>query len=100
MLYSEGDLDTDLDTYAVTDGAGVATFTLPAAGSYVIAARHRAEAAPGAEAAVRSYTTTLTFEALDAIPAGYDVRAREEERARQERRQRRQPNLQSRQRRG
>lgn len=100
VLYSEGDLDTDLDTYAVTDGAGVATFTLNNPGYYVIAARHRAETPPGSEAAVRSYTTTLTFEALDAIPEGYDVQAREEERARAERRARRQPNLTLRQRRG
>lgn len=100
VLYSEGDLDTDLDTYAVTDASGVATFTLTGAGSYVVAARHRAEAPAGSEAAVRSYTTTLTFEALDAIPAGYDVQAREEERVREERRARRQPNLTLRQRRG
>jgi hypothetical protein len=38
----------------------------------------------GSAAQVGSYTTTLTFEALTAVPAGYDVAAREAEQAREQ----------------
>lgn len=86
VLYSSGDIDTDLDTYVVTDASGRAFFTLPGPGHYVIAARHRADLPPGADAQVGSYTTTLTFEALAVLPAGYDVAAREAEAARDARR--------------
>lgn len=68
VLYAAGDADTDVDTFFATDAAGRATITLPGPGQYVIAARHRADAPAGSEAAVRSYTTTLTFEALTALP--------------------------------
>lgn len=89
VLYGEGDPDTNLSTYVVTDSNGRAVFQLPSTGEYVIAARHRANAAAGAAAAVQSYTTTLTFEALDAIPAGYDVAARQAEAERAARQQNR-----------
>jgi hypothetical protein len=89
VLYSDGAPDTDLSTYVVTDANGRATFQLPATGEYVIAARHRADAPAGAAAAVHSYTTTLTFQSLDAIPAGYDVAAREAEVERAARRENR-----------
>lgn len=82
VLYGAGDPDTDLDRYVVTDANGTATFTFDAPGHYVIAARHRANMAAGSAAQVGSYTTTLTFEALEALPAGYDVAAREAEQAR------------------
>jgi hypothetical protein len=77
VLYGAGDADTDLDRYAVTNEAGRARFTFDAPGRYLIAARHRADAPPGSEAAVRSYTTTLTFEALTELPEGYDVAAQQ-----------------------
>lgn len=82
VLYASGDADHDLDTYVVTDEAGRATFTLPAAGAYIIAARHRANAPAGAEAEVRSYTTTVTFEAYDTLPETYNAAERDAERAR------------------
>jgi uncharacterized GH25 family protein len=77
VLYGAGDADTDLDRYAVTNEAGRARFTFDAPGRYLIAARHRADAPPGSEAAVRSYTTTLTFEVLTELPEGYDVAAQQ-----------------------
>lgn len=66
VIYAAGDLDTDLDTFVATDAAGRATITLPGPGQYVVAARHRANAPAGAAAAVQSYTTTLTFDAMAA----------------------------------
>jgi hypothetical protein len=64
VIYAEGDAETKLDRYVVTDAAGNATFTFDAPGRYIIAARHRADMPAGSPAAVGSYTTTLTFEAL------------------------------------
>jgi hypothetical protein len=66
VIYANGDMDNDLDTFVATDAVGRATIPLPAPGTYVIAARHRADAPAGAAAAVQSYTTTLTFEAMAA----------------------------------
>ncbi len=77
VLYAAGEPDTDLESYVVTNEMGRATFTFPAPGAYVIAARHRAQAPAGAEAAIRSYTTTLTLEAYAQLPETYDVAARE-----------------------
>ncbi|HYD87682.1 MAG TPA: DUF4198 domain-containing protein [Vitreimonas sp.] len=91
VLYGEGDPDTDLDRYVVTDAAGRATFTFDAPGHYVIAARHRADMPAGSAAQVGSYTTTLTFEALTEVPAGYDVAEREAEAERAARRRERTP---------
>jgi len=67
VLYREGDPETDLDTYFATDANGNATVTISEPGAYVLAARHRAESPAGSEAAVHSYTTTLTFEALSQL---------------------------------
>lgn len=69
VLYESGDADSDLSTFFVTDAQGRASIALPGPGRYVIAARHRGDAPDGAEADVRSYTTTLTFEAITALPA-------------------------------
>lgn len=91
VLYGEGDPDTRLDRYVVTDGAGRATFNFDTPGHYVIAARHRANMPAGAPAQVGSYTTTLTFEALTEVPAGYDVAEREAEQARAASRRERTP---------
>lgn len=68
VIYESGDADTDVSTYAVTDENGRATLTFAEPGRYLVAARHRADAPAGAEAQVRSYTTTLTFEVINAIP--------------------------------
>lgn len=73
VLYGAGDPDTKLDRFVVTDAAGRARFTFDAPGQYVIAARHRADAPPGSPAAVRSYTTTLTFEALATLPEPREI---------------------------
>lgn len=90
-LYGAGDPDTDQDRYVVTDAAGRATFTFEAPGQYVIAARHRANMPAGGAAQIGSYTTTLTFEALSEIPAGYDVAERQAEQARERDRRERVP---------
>lgn len=74
VIYAAGDAETKLDRYVVTDAGGVATFTFDAPGQYIIAARHRADMPPGSEAAVGSYTTTLTFEALSQLYAETEIR--------------------------
>lgn len=91
VIYDSGDADTDISTYVVTNEQGRAQINLPTAGQYLIAVRHRAEAPAGAEAAVQSYTTTLTFQAFDALPEQYDVAEREAEEAREQRRRERRP---------
>lgn len=73
-LYGSGDADTDQDQFVVTDAAGNATFTFNAAGNYIIAARYRADMPAGSPAAVGSYTTTLTFEAVDQLYAETEIR--------------------------
>lgn len=85
VLYSEGDLDSNLDRFVVTDANGRAHVTFDAPGHYVIAARHRADMPAGSPAEVGSYTTTITFEALTEVPAGYDV-VREQDRPPERRR--------------
>lgn len=85
VIYAAGDAETKLDRYVVTDAAGTATFTFDAPGEYIIAARHRADMPAGSPAAVGSYTTTLTFEALDQLHAETEIReatAQPERRAR------------------
>lgn len=74
VIYAEGDPETKLDRYVVTDAEGNATFTFDAPGRYIIAARHRADMPAGSPAAVGSYTTTLTFEALPALYTETEVR--------------------------
>jgi hypothetical protein len=84
VLYSAGDLDTDLDTFAVTDANGRARFAFAAPGQYVIAARHRASM-PAGGAQIGSYTTTLTFEALAAPYAETDIAPRSDNERRRRR---------------
>lgn len=74
VIYAEGDPETKLDRYVVTDASGNATFTFDAPGRYIIAARHRADMPAGSPAAVGSYTTTLTFEALGALYTETEIR--------------------------
>lgn len=73
VLYGAGDPDTKIDRFATTDGNGRAIFVFDAPGQYVLATRHRANAPAGSPAAVRAYTTTLTFEALAALPPTFVV---------------------------
>jgi hypothetical protein len=68
VIYEEGDADTNVETYVATDARGRATIAFEHPGNYLIAARHRAAAPAGSEAAVRSYTTSLTFNVLTALP--------------------------------
>ncbi|ANP45521.1 DUF4198 domain-containing protein [Candidatus Viadribacter manganicus] len=75
VIYAAGDAETKLDRYVVTDAAGNATFTFDAPGQYIIAARHRADMPAGSAAAVGSYTTTLTFEALSQLYAETEIRS-------------------------
>lgn len=77
VMYAAGDPETKLDRYVVTDAAGRASFTLDAAGQYIIAARHRAAAPPGSEATEHSYRTTLTFEAYTEQPTVVEDEAEE-----------------------
>ncbi len=87
VLYAQGDPDTKLDRFAVTDANGRATFNFDGPGVYVIAARYRADMPAGSAAQVASFTSTLTVEALSALPAGYDVAERERQQEREQRRQ-------------
>jgi uncharacterized GH25 family protein len=68
VLYASGQADTDTTRYFVTDANGVATVALDQPGNYVIAVRYRGAAPAGSPAAIRSYTTTLTFQALAQAP--------------------------------
>lgn len=85
VIYAAGDAETKLDRYVVTDAAGNATFTFDAPGTYIIAARHRADMPAGSPAAVGSYTTTLTFEALDQLYAETEIREAQAPERRRER---------------
>ncbi|WP_395646126.1 DUF4198 domain-containing protein [Terricaulis sp.] len=67
VVYAAGDPETKLDRYVVTDASGRAHVTFDTPGRYVLAVRHRA-ASPGTEAAMRSYTSSLTLEALTELP--------------------------------
>jgi hypothetical protein len=73
VIYAAGDPETKLDRYVVSNEQGHATFTFDAPGQYIIAARHRADMPAGSPAAVGSYTTTLTFEALAQLHAETQV---------------------------
>lgn len=79
VIYAAGDAETKLDRYVVTDASGNATFTFDAPGQYIIAARHRADMPAGSPAAVGSYTTTLTFEALSALYAETEIQVQQAE---------------------
>lgn len=85
VIYAEGDPETKLDRYVVTDASGNATFTFDTPGRYIIAARHRADMPAGSPAAVGSYTTTLTFEALSALYTETEIREVQPEPAARER---------------
>lgn len=69
VLYKAGEPETDLDRFVTTDANGAATFTLDGPGQYVLVARHRANAPAGSQAQIQSFTTSLVFEAHDALPA-------------------------------
>jgi hypothetical protein len=86
VLYAAGDPDTKVDRFFPTGADGRARIVLDAPGRYVVAARHRADAPAGSEANVRSYTTTLTFEAYAELPQTYEVREARDETAPRRRR--------------
>ena len=73
VLYGAGDADSKLDRFVVTGADGRALVSLDAPGQFVLAARHRASAPAGSPAAVRSYTTTLTFDAMTELPPIVEV---------------------------
>lgn len=73
VLYKAGEPENDLDRFATTDASGNATFTLEGPGEYIVVARHRANAPAGAPAQIQSFTTSLVFEAHDALPAVVDL---------------------------
>ena len=79
VLYAAGDADTKVDRFVVTGADGRAMVALDAPGQYVLAARHRANAPEGSEAAVRSYTTTLTFDAMTVLPAIVEIPVEDED---------------------
>ncbi len=79
VIYAAGDAETKLDRYVVTDASGNATFTFDAPGQYIIAARRRADMPAGSPAAVGSYTTTLTFEALSQLYAETEIQVQQAE---------------------
>lgn len=86
VLYAAGDPDTKVDRFFVTGADGRTRIALDAPGRYVVAARHRADAPAGSEANIRSYTTTLTFEAYSELPRTYEVREARDESAPRRRR--------------
>ena len=69
VVYRAGEPENDLDRFVTTDANGNATLTLEGPGEYILVARHRANAPAGSQAQVQSFTTSLVFEALDAMPA-------------------------------
>jgi hypothetical protein len=69
VVYKAGEPETDLDRFFTTDASGNATITFDSPGEYILVARHRANAPAGSAAQVQSFTTSLVFEAHDALPA-------------------------------
>ena len=69
VIYKAGEPENDLDRFVTTDASGNATLTLEGPGEYILVARHRANAPAGSQAQVQSFTTSLVFEAHDALPA-------------------------------
>jgi hypothetical protein len=69
VIYKAGEPENDLDRFVTTDASGNATLTLEGPGEYILVARHRANAPAGSPAQVQSFTTSLVFEAHDALPA-------------------------------
>jgi hypothetical protein len=66
VVYGEGDADTNLAHYVNTDANGHATLTFTAPGHYTATVRKLARAAPGSEATIQLFTTTLTFDVMAA----------------------------------
>lgn len=68
VLYDSGDPETKVDRTFVTNEQGRATLTFDHPGTYVVAVRYRSTEPAGSEVEHKSFTTTLTFEALTSIP--------------------------------
>jgi len=79
VLYKAGEPEQDLDRYATTDANGVAAMTLEGPGHYILVARHRADAPPGSQAEVQSFTTSLVFEAFETLPPVVQLQDRAED---------------------
>lgn len=85
VLYASGDQDANLAHAFVTDANGAATLTFTQPGNYVVAVRHRANAAPGSAAQVQSFTTALTFEVYATLPQVEEAAEQEPEQPRRRR---------------
>jgi hypothetical protein len=79
VIYKAGEPENDLDRFVTTDANGNATLTLEGAGEYILVARHRANAPAGSQAQIQSFTTSLVFEAHDALPAVVQLPQSEED---------------------
>jgi hypothetical protein len=86
VVYGNGDADTNLAHYVNTDAAGRASLTFAAPGHYTATVRKLARAAPGGEATIQLFTTTLTFEVMTAEHASVAVQTAPPPRAQQPRR--------------
>ncbi|MES1158861.1 MAG: DUF4198 domain-containing protein, partial [Terricaulis silvestris] len=75
VVYGDGDADTNLAHYVNTDASGHATLTFTQPGHYVATVRKLARAAPGGEATVQLFTTTLTFDVMAAEHASVQIAA-------------------------
>lgn len=62
VLYTRGDSENDQHRTFVTDSNGHARLSFDQPGTYLAVVRYRPRAPMGAEADVRSYSTSLTFE--------------------------------------
>ncbi|HET9229882.1 MAG TPA: DUF4198 domain-containing protein, partial [Vitreimonas sp.] len=79
VIYKAGEPENDLDRFVTTDANGNATLTLEGPGEYILVARHRANAPAGSQAQIQSFTTSLVFEAHDALPAVVELPQSEED---------------------
>ena len=69
VLYESGDPDANTAHTFITGADGHATIAFDHPGTYILAIRYIGDAPPASGAEKRSYTTTLTFEVMNALPA-------------------------------
>ncbi len=75
VLYAAGDPESNTAHFFATGADGHAMVTFDHAGVYVLAARYIGDAPAGSGVDKRSYTTTLTFEVTDTLPAVTQIAA-------------------------